>query len=630
MIVKKVRRKRVSRPSGRASCARANALARYIVDASPENTRALNEHEESRYARDLGIYAAAGERILSIAVRNLHSGSLADRLAEIDALISSASAGDDVVDHWVLSWDENDHPSIAEQEDAFRIFNRLMGLERCPSIVGFHGDTANAHGHEMVLRIDAETGLPIARPHGGWDIDAAHKAVAVIEAKYPQWKRSPERLYEVQDGRLIHRPTQADVGDPDDPQSWQARSSRTGASVPNRLLKKIDRASLDFENDTGFHSRKRVAVTEVVPILLAANGWSEAHSQLAAIGVGLALSKNNNGIVFEIDGKSVKGSIHDKTALAPLMKRWSAFVSREPDVNVARFEPRPMYPDDANRSRYYNERRAFSAAIANLTAEVRASDEGYKATLPSASYDPARISREQAPDFDQWMNGISFPTIETIFAFSPGLAGFADLPVADHTSDYPGFRSDKRGKGVAYHRDDRPYDRPAVFDAGKRIYVNDDSDASILLALRLAAARSGGKAVNPFGPPDFLARVAIIAKSESIAINPVRVKPSHGRVARAAPEPYGSVAQPTTVPPAPVQRSDPLKEPSPVSDPRRNAMRAPAPVKPAVPTVPDSNVTSKPPETPGNKTGEQKGAGVVLTPEQRRSIEAQRGQGWGR
>lgn len=630
MIVKKVSRKWAHRLSGRASCARATALARYIVDASPENTRALNEHEESKYAHALGIYAAAGERILGIAVNNLPSGSLADKLAEVAALVSSASSGDDVVDHWVLSWDENDQPSIAEQEDAFRIFNRCMGFEKCPSVAGFHGDTANLHGHEMVLRIDAETGLPIVRPQGGWDIDAAHKAIAVIEAKYPQWRRSPERLYEVQDGRLIHRPAQADVGDPDDPESWQAPPSRTRSSVPNRLLKKIDRASLELENDTGFHSRKRVAVTEVVPILLAANSWAEAHIRLAAIGVGLAVSKNNNGITFEIDEKSVKGSIHDKTALAPLTKRWGKFVAREPEVNIARFEPRAMYPNDGNRSRYYSERRAFSAAVAHVTAEVRASDEGYKATLPSALYDPTNISRQRAPCFDEWMNGVPFPSIESIFAASPGLAGFTNLPVIDNVWEHPGFKSEMRDKGVAYLRLDQQYARPAVFDAGKRIYVNDDGDASILLALRLAAARSGGKAVNPFGPPEFLARVAIIARSESIAINPMATKLSHGRVASTVAELQSAIPRQTAIPSAPVQRSGAMVEPATASNKRGSRTSTTAPTSPAAPAAPGSSVTRNQPEKPGDKSDAEKGAGVVLTPDQRRLVEAQRNQGRGR
>lgn len=620
MIVKKVTRKAHKRTSRPANNARAIALGRYIAYALPENVRVLSEHEDDSYARALGVYAASGERILSVVARNLGSTSLSQQLAEIRTLVSSVPSGDNLVDHWVISWDAEDTPTIAEQEDAFRLFNECMGFEHCPSILGLHGDTDNPHGHELVLRIDPSTRTSIAKPHDGWDIDAAHKAIAVIQNHYPQWRRAPDRLYEVQHGRLVHRATGTDVGEAKDPGSWQRAPTRREDATSDRLLKKIDSVSLQYEQDTGLHSRKRIAVMEVVPLLLAADNWNDAHRRLADIGIELAKSKNNAGINFEIDGKRVKGSIHDRTALAPLEKRWGAFEPRDPSVTVAPFVPRLMHPKDAKRAQYHSERSAFSSGIAQIIAEVRASDANYSSTLPSAEYDPAKLCRLAAPTFEAWVNGASFPSIESVFVQAPRVSGIRPMSIVGGEVRHEGFRSERRETGTAYYQVYNPYARPAVFDAGKRVYVNDDSDASILLALRIAVARSNGKAVHPFGPPEFLARVAVLARSENIAIAPHATETVADRCAKAPVAPLSRVRSQN------YDKAVRKPEPAPPSDGAQKAAKAQSewPSAPLSKATPPVGALEEKATLAGSK------ATAPLTIEQLKALEAQRNQGWGR
>jgi hypothetical protein len=95
-----------------------------------------------------------------------------------------------------------------------------------------------------------------------------------------------------------------------------------------------------------------LAVAEAVPILLAATNWSDAHKQLANIGIALELAQNKSGANLVIDGKNVKASIYDGTALAKLVKWWGTPFEPRPDhVKFAEYKPRPMFPNNAERAR---------------------------------------------------------------------------------------------------------------------------------------------------------------------------------------------------------------------------------------------------------------------------------------
>ena len=522
MIVKKVPRKQ-KRPSNRIVRAHAAKLAKYIINAREEDARALTQFEEDSYARDLGHYAMGEEKVLATKSQNFRSEQLPDQLAEMDELIAQAGSNKDSVDHYVISWDESDKPTNDEIFDAVDILQQCQGTQSCCSIASIHGNTKHLHAHLAVLRIDPTTGAEIARPHNGFDIDGAHRALAVIADRYPSWKVTPNHRYEVRGGRMVHCTTAADVGQANDPTTWVplVRASNAQPNVLSKnLLSKIEYQSLLSEEDTGFKSRKRIFVEEAVPILLAAKDWSDAHNKLAAIGIGLELAKNKSGANLVIDGKNVKASTYDGTALAKLVKRFNApFQPRPGHVQIASFKPRPMFPNDPDRARYFDAKNAFTAELKQMRAEVGPFDQGYKSSVPSESCDPTKLLRKAFPSYEEWIAGGKAPEPAAILAQAGKVQGFAvDYPSRAEPRDIAGYRSQLTDTGVAYYKNGDPYSRPALFDVGRRIYVNDNDDASIVAALRLMSERSSGYPVRPFGPPAFLAQVQRIAAAEGIPI----------------------------------------------------------------------------------------------------------------
>lgn len=522
MIVKKVGRKH-KRATNVAVRAHAAKLGKYIVNARAEDRQALGQFEDDRYAHDLGHYTTGQEKVLATRAKNFRSDHIAEQLAELDELIAGVGSDEDIVEHWVLSWHGSDNPTVAEMFDAFDILERCLQHEPRPSITAIHGNTDNPHGHVAVLRIDPLTGKTIAKPHNGWDIEAAHRALALIADRYPNWKVTPHRSYAVINGRMIHRTTKADVGDASNPGSWvplmHIGSPSTITSI-KKLLAKIDHHSLTYEEDTGFKSRKRVAIEEAVPVLLAANSWFDAHSELAKLGIGLELAKNKSGANILIDGKNVKASISDRTSLAKLEKRWGLFQPRPDRVLIAASSDRLMFPADAERVRYYEAKRSYTSQIAQVITDVRSAEEGYKSSVPSATCDPSKIMRLSFPTFSDWLAGGEIPEPTSALAASSTVKGFE---VAGALSTKPsfieGYEARLTARGVGYYKNGDLYSCPALFDVGRRIYVNDETDASIRTALLMMAERSRGRPLKPFGPAEFIARVERIAKAEKIAID---------------------------------------------------------------------------------------------------------------
>lgn len=561
MIVKKVPRK-YKRPSSASVRAHAVKLGKYIVDAREEDARALARFEKDDYARELGHYLTSHpEKVLATRSPNFRSKGIDQQLAEMDSLIAGLGSEDDVLDHWVLSGVASDSATSDEMFDAFGILKRCLGLSHCPSIEAAHGNTKNPHIHGAILRIDPDTGNKINRPFNGWDIDAGHRALAVISKKYPNWKVTPLRLYEVQNDRMIHRDSGTDVGQADDPSSWVPLiriKDPAEETSKNKLLARIDHQSRMYEDDTGFQSRTRVAIEEAIPALLVAKDWADAHLQLARLGIGLEMAKNKSGANLSIDGKNVKASTSDRTSLKKLEYLWGNFEPRSDDVTIASYVQRPMFPGDPDRARYFAAKRAFLGALKEMVQDVRSAEKDYDSSIPSKMCDPSKLMRSSFPTYEDWRDGTAAPDPASVLSGSFRIHGIASPTRSSPAPvDLHGYRARKTSKGVAYYRVDDLYSRPALFDVGRRIFINDEEDASVLTALRVMAERSPGLPLRPFGPPDFIAKVAKIAADAGIPIetSPPKRAPEAGALAgrnspgvfeRPASRPKISVEGPTT------------------------------------------------------------------------------------
>ena len=97
--------------------------------------------------------------------------------------------------HWMMSWNENEIPDEAQIRQAVDMFLKGMGLEDHQVIVALHTNTQNVHAHIVVNRVHPDT-LKVIQPHNGFDIEAAHKIVALIE-KTQGWQPQKNARYRI-------------------------------------------------------------------------------------------------------------------------------------------------------------------------------------------------------------------------------------------------------------------------------------------------------------------------------------------------------------------------------------------------------------------------------------------------
>ena len=77
-----------------------------------------------------------------------------------------------------------------------------MGL-RTQALLSIHAITQNFHDHILVNRVHADT-LTVIQPHYVFDIEAAHRMVALIEKKQ-RWKAQKKARYKVDENSQLVR-----------------------------------------------------------------------------------------------------------------------------------------------------------------------------------------------------------------------------------------------------------------------------------------------------------------------------------------------------------------------------------------------------------------------------------------
>ncbi|WP_086381916.1 TraI/MobA(P) family conjugative relaxase [Caballeronia sordidicola] len=278
MIVKKIKN-----PSKSASKAmRVNGLAGYI--ASPEKSN-------------------ADEKCVYQGSRGFITDGLEAQKAEMLALAQEAVRSRDPINHYVMSWKENEQPSPAQVEEAIGIFLKEMGLEDHQAIYGLHADTANLHLHVMVNRVHPDS-LKVIKPNRGFDIEAAHRAIARIE-HVQGWERERHGRYQMLDTGEVERGRE---------------SVRLSVDRPRQP----EQAKRDMEERTGEKSAERIAIEEAAPVLKEATNWAEVHRRLAEKGI--RYEKVGSGAVVFVGDVGVKASRTDHAAsLSKMEKRLGVF-----------------------------------------------------------------------------------------------------------------------------------------------------------------------------------------------------------------------------------------------------------------------------------------------------------------
>ena len=469
------------------------------------------------------------EKCVYSGARGFLSDTDAGQMAEMLALAHEAARSRDPINHYVLSWREDEHPTELQIEQAVDITLAELGLTGHQVVYALHRDTDHDHLHLVVSRVHPETGKVVKQ---GLDIEALHRAVARIEREQA-WQRCDNARYAVrEDGTL------------------EKRQRRPEPSGPSR-----SDGAREYERYTGSQSAERLAQERAAPVIARARSWAELHQGLTEIG--MRYERKGSGAIVWVGEHPVKASkVARGASLSALTKRLGPFqpATVEQAANAKRQvkeRPEPPHTDPivgeyrAARAEWYRERRAQRTALrsrhgteyrAMVTrhreerGELAAAHLRGDAALVGRSLLAQRHAAERAatrerqrkerqrlaghyPAIDEWRRLQGQQTGRYRDSLLGGRGREDETTV--HPRDIRAFIADVRGAAVAYHRGDH---RAVFTDAGRRVQVDDREDQDGLVgALQLAAAKWGGK-VSIQGSAKFRARAARAAAREGIRV----------------------------------------------------------------------------------------------------------------
>ena len=458
---------------------------------------------------------------------------------EMVALAAESVRSKNPVNHYVISWREGEQPSPEQVEEAVSIFTEELGLREHQAIYALHKDTDNIHLHIAINRVHPET-LKAVKINNGFDIEAAHKAIARIEHAQG-WQREQNGRYQVLENGELGR----EHYDPDKP-------------------RQPDQRKRDMENRTGEKSAERVAIENGAAIIKQAQSWEQLHRELAA--QGMRYEKTGSGATVFVGDVGVKASDVDRNAsLSKMQKRLGQYQPAPQRQQVAQREPEPIKPDVPGWKDYINGRKAHYAEknAAKLEQDKRQEQErkalqeqqkarrdelmrgnwkgkgevlnairsviaAEQAAEKAALKEKQQKEREQHrqrfrpyPDLEQWQRMQKSPELAEQWrhrASEPQrIEGDRDEPPTPR--DIRAYQPEIHGKQVHYTRkEDAGAGRGVSFvDKGKSIDIHDWRDRdTTLAALQLSAQKWGSFTVT--GNDEYKAMCAKLAAEHGFKI----------------------------------------------------------------------------------------------------------------
>jgi hypothetical protein len=292
MIVKKVKRDPDAKPKPKAW--QIGDLVDYI-----RQPRTMNPEEKIEYAGS----------------RNFLSKTHAGQRGEMIGLASESIYSKMPVSHWIFSWAEGEQPSADQVDELVDVFLENMGLAGCQTIYGLHYNTENYHVHIAVNRMNPET-MKVIQPHKGYDLEEAHKILALIEKKQG-WASEQNARYAVNE------------------------SGETLRKTPQESAPKPKGKAQDFECRTGEKSAQRIAQERGHAIMKNAKSWPELHGKLAE--AGLRFERKGSGAIVFVGESVVKASSIDRAfSLKNLCKKLGDFEPGNYSVDAEKIEPEPV------------------------------------------------------------------------------------------------------------------------------------------------------------------------------------------------------------------------------------------------------------------------------------------------
>lgn len=339
MIVKKV----LNPKKSASKSARVGGLADYILNP---------EHENGK------------EKCILSGAENFLTDSHSAQKAEMIALSLEAVKSKDPIDHWVLSWKADEQPTADQAKKAVEMFISHLGLNDHQYIWGLHDDTENLHVHIQVNRVHPDT-LKVTKVNKGFDLNAAHEAIAIIEHTQG-WSKETNARFDITDNKLIARGQ--------DPNKQKQPGSR----------------QQDMEVQTGTKSAQRIAIEIAAPIIKQATSWQDLHQQLAEHGMRYEI-KGSGALLFVGDITIKPSDIHPNASLPKLKKRLGDFEPAGADIVVAKrsAEPQPLKPNQKGWDEYIVIKKAHDQsklAMATEKSQLAAKLKAERTDLRSVSW----------------------------------------------------------------------------------------------------------------------------------------------------------------------------------------------------------------------------------------------------
>jgi hypothetical protein len=266
--------KKVGNPKKSATKAeRAGGLANYIT--APERENGL-------------------EKCIHSEAVNFMTKTFSGQVAEMISLSQEAVKSKDPIDHWVLSWRNDEQPTPAQAKQAVEIFIEHCGLKDHQYIWGLHDDTKNLHVHIQVNRVHPDT-LKVTKINKGFDREASQQAIALIEHAQG-WQQEAGARYDIENGKPVKR-----------------------EKDPFKALEPSNKAKV-MELQTGEKSAQRIGIEAAAPIITSASSWKEFHAQMAE--AGMRYERKGSGAVIHVGDVPVKASDVSRAAsLSAMQKR---------------------------------------------------------------------------------------------------------------------------------------------------------------------------------------------------------------------------------------------------------------------------------------------------------------------
>ena len=474
---------------------------------APPRSKAANVRALADYIAGPGA-GGDGEKVEHRGALNLLNIDHEGQVQEMIDLAETARRSPQPVQHWILSWRENEQPTAAQADEAVGMFLKEMGLADHQAIYALHRDTELWHVHLAVNRVNPET-EKLVTVNKGFDHEIAHRAIARIEERQG-WQRLENGLYHARPDGSIER----------------TRARGEGERQPSAQAR-------DFEERAGERSAERVALDEGAPIIRSARDWQGLHAALGA--VGMRFERKGSGALLWIGEQPVKASAAGRDcSMAALERRLGEFAPG-PATEERPRTPRPLDPESPtlrlyveSRHQYHEERAAQRArtgdqhrretglmfdrhrqeradifrgswkgrgALLNATRSILAARQAQeKAALRERQrLERAELRRDKGrfPAYEEWL-GTSRTTADR-WRHRERRPASIEGKVFDQPAprDIRAFNATIDGWRVHY-RMTGARGSPAFTDHGKRIDIHDSGRReSVLAALQLSAQKWG-------------------------------------------------------------------------------------------------------------------------------------------